>query len=148
MRNTCFKCGCKFTPSRSDQMFCSKHCRYKYYHNNTLIVPIKKQWFDMILSGIKTEEYREIKPYWEKRFANYFGRHYDCRYNPAPIVWASQKKDIIFKNGYQKNAPQFTAECTISEGTGHEEWGANKGEKYYILTIHRIYGLENCENIN
>lgn len=31
----------------------------------------------MILSGIKTEEYREIKEYWEKRFDNYFGRHYD-----------------------------------------------------------------------
>ena len=27
-----------------------------------LILPIKKKWFDMILSGEKREEYREIKP--------------------------------------------------------------------------------------
>ena len=26
-----------------------------------LTLPIKKQWFDMILSGEKKEEYREIK---------------------------------------------------------------------------------------
>ena len=25
---------------------------------------VKKKWFDMIVSGEKTEEYREIKPYW------------------------------------------------------------------------------------
>ena len=37
-----------------------------------LILPIKKQWYDMILSGEKKEEYREIKPYYEKRFSTYF----------------------------------------------------------------------------
>lgn len=38
-----------------------------------LILPIKKKWFDMILSGEKKEEYREMKPYWETRLRNYFG---------------------------------------------------------------------------
>lgn len=33
-----------------------------------LTLPIKKKWFDMILSGEKKEEYREIKPYWDTRF--------------------------------------------------------------------------------
>ena len=33
-----------------------------------LTLPIKKKWFDMILSGEKKEEYREIKPYWFIRF--------------------------------------------------------------------------------
>ena len=28
-----------------------------------LILPIKKKWFDMIVSGEKKEEYREIKHY-------------------------------------------------------------------------------------
>lgn len=28
---------------------------------------VSKQWFDMIAAGEKTEEYREIKPYWIKR---------------------------------------------------------------------------------
>ena len=30
---------------------------------STLHLTLKKQWFDMILSGEKTEEYRDIKPY-------------------------------------------------------------------------------------
>ena len=38
-----------------------------------LILPIKKKWFDMIASGEKTEEYREIKPYYDSRFMNAFG---------------------------------------------------------------------------
>ena len=29
-----------------------------------LILPIKGKWFNMILSGDKQEEYREIKPYY------------------------------------------------------------------------------------
>ena len=38
-----------------------------------LILPIKKKWFDMIASGEKKEEYREIKPYYDSRFMNAFG---------------------------------------------------------------------------
>lgn len=38
-----------------------------------LTMPIKKKWFDMILSGEKKEEYREIKPYWTIRLAKSFG---------------------------------------------------------------------------
>lgn len=38
-----------------------------------LILPIKKKWFDMILSGEKKEEYRDIKEYYETRFQNLFG---------------------------------------------------------------------------
>lgn len=37
-----------------------------------LTLPIKKKWYDMILSGEKKEEYREIKPYYTTRFANSF----------------------------------------------------------------------------
>ena len=38
-----------------------------------LTLPIKKKWFDMIVSGEKKEEYREIKPYYDSRFMNAFG---------------------------------------------------------------------------
>lgn len=145
MDNTCFKCGCKFTPSRSDQLFCSKRCGYKYHHKNDLTLTLKKQWFDMILSGEKTEEYREMKPYWEKRFNNYFGRYYDFSKDTPTLIFNAHMKDVVFKNGYQKNAPQFTAECTIREGKGRTEWGATEGEQYYILTIHRIYNVKNCD---
>ena len=33
-----------------------------------LILPTKGKWFNMILSGDKREEYREIKPYYTTRF--------------------------------------------------------------------------------
>jgi hypothetical protein len=32
-----------------------------------LELPLKKEWYNMIESGEKREEYREIKPYWSKR---------------------------------------------------------------------------------
>ena len=32
-----------------------------------LVFPLKKQWYEKIKSGQKTIEYREVKPYWEKR---------------------------------------------------------------------------------
>ena len=37
-----------------------------------LTLPIKKKWFDMILSGEKKEEYRELKPYYKSRFSSIF----------------------------------------------------------------------------
>lgn len=114
--------------------------------NSDLILTLKKQWFDMILKGIKTEEYREMKPYWEKRFDNYFGRHYDFSKEVPSIVWNTQKKIIVFRNGYGKNVPEFSAECSISEGYGREAWGAEKNVRYYVLKIHRIFGEENLVN--
>ena len=103
----------------------------------------------MILSGEKTEEYREKKPYWEKRFKKYFGWGYGpISENEEEWGWRfhpGMKKTIIFRNGYGKNVPQFRAECTISEKTGRPEWGAEAGIVYYVLHIHRIFALENCE---
>jgi len=143
MSNHCFNCGCKFHASRSDQLFCSKRCRYKHYHSGSMVMTLKKKWFDMILSGVKTEEYREMKDYWEKRFINYFGRHYHFSQDVPTLVWNNQKKDIIFRNGYGNDKPEFTAECTISEGYGNEAWGAESGCKYYVLKIHRVYNKKN-----
>lgn len=40
-----------------------------------LTLSVKKEWFDKIVSGEKTEEYREIKPYWVARlFYDRFGK--------------------------------------------------------------------------
>lgn len=99
----------------------------------------------MILSGEKTEEYREIKPYWEKRFHNYFGQHYDFSTEQPTVVWDTQYKTIVFRNGYGKDKPEFSAECTIHEGFGKEKWGAENGIQYYVLTIHRIFRKKNME---
>lgn len=97
-----------------------------------LIMPIKKKWFDMILSGEKKEEYREIKPYYISRFKNTFMFYRDN----FPIGHDMQK--IMFRNGYSKTSPSFIAKCTLSVGTGKEEWGAEKNKQYFVLTIHEI----------
>lgn len=109
-----------------------------------LTMPIKKKWFGMILSGEKLEEYREIKPYYETRFMNTFGVVYvggtwikcsdigltECAKEPI--------QPVMFRNGYSKTSPSFIAKCTLSVGTGKEEWGAERDKQYFILTVHEI----------
>jgi len=75
----------------------------------------------MILSGEKKEEYREIKPYWSKRFE---GKSYDV---------------IVFRNGYHKDSPSFRVKILeIEVGYGKPKWGAPK-EKVYILKLGEVY---------
>lgn len=85
-----------------------------------LHLTLKKQWFDMIASGNKSEEYREIKPYWTKRL----NKTYDA---------------IEFRNGYAATAPRFTIELKeILTGLGIEKWGAPLGQKVFILKLGQI----------
>ncbi len=96
-----------------------------------LTLPIKKKWFDMILSGEKTEEYRELKPYYASRFCNLFGF--------SKVINAfkneTEPRKIIFRNGYSNNSPSFIAECSLLVGEGRPEWGAEPNKEYYILKI-------------
>lgn len=94
-----------------------------------LTLPIKKKWFDMILSGEKKEEYREMTPYYQVRFANLW--KFDA-FNGSAI------RKIRFRNGYSGDSPSFVARCTLMIGTGNEKWGAEPGKQYYVLKIHEI----------
>lgn len=38
---------------------------------------LKKEWFDKIKAGEKTHEYREVKPYWDKRLKEYLYDDYN-----------------------------------------------------------------------
>ena len=55
------------------------------------------------------------------------------------------QRTLFFRNGYGYDKPEFTAECSISEGYGDESWGAEKNKKYYVLTIHRIFNKKNIK---
>lgn len=90
-----------------------------------LTLPIKKKWFDMILSGEKKEEYRENKPYYSTRFRNVWG---------YPAYWREEHK-VRFRNGYADGSPSFVAVCTLSFGPGRPEWGAEPGKDYFRLQI-------------
>ena len=86
-----------------------------------LTLPIKKIWFDMILSGEKKEEYRNITPYYTTRFYN--------------IVGTDNKLTVKLQNGYSKNAPFIIINASLSIGCGKPEWGAEPNIEYYILSI-------------
>ena len=39
--------------------------------NKMLTFILKKKWYDKIKNGEKTIEYREVKPYWDRRICKY-----------------------------------------------------------------------------
>jgi len=111
-----------------------------------LTLPTKKKWFDMILRGIKHEEYREIKPYYTTRFDNeincsglFIG---SCFHGEAFIelhrVAVSAPFIIKFVNGYGNDRPYFIAQVRLKVATGCEDWGAEPEKEYYVLTINKI----------
>ena len=107
-----------------------------------VILPIKKKWFDMIVSGEKKEEYREIKPYYTSRFIKALGfpgksEREDVK-ELLKQMQALKSIEIMFRNGYSVGSPAIIAECHLSIGMGKEKWGAKLGEKYYILRIDKI----------
>lgn len=117
-----------------------------------LVLPIKKIWYDMTLSGEKKEEYREIKSYYVNRFAAAFGYIKCAGFTADKEKFLNDLKAgnsmcktsilVIFRNGYGKSVPFFTARVTVSIGTGKEEWGADKDKQYFILTILKILEIK------
>lgn len=97
-----------------------------------LILPIKKKWFDMIASGEKKEEYREIKDYWTKRLLKYWHR-----YAMKETIF-----EVKFRNGYGNDKPTITCEVKLKIGQGKEEWGAEPGKEYYILEILEVQNVK------
>ena len=85
-----------------------------------LTLPIKRKWFDMIASGEKNEEYREITPYYEARLEKKMGEG---------------MFRIILRAGYRKDSPEMCCLVFLSKGIGKTKWGAEPGRQYYRLHI-------------
>lgn len=93
----------------------------------TLHLNLHSKWFNMILSGQKKEEYREMKPFWHKRF-----------------LAGKEFSTITFSNGYGKNRRQFVIECKgVQSCLGIVEWGAPEGVCVYILKLGQILSRNN-----
>ena len=124
----------------------------------TLHLNLKKKWFDMILSGEKTEEYRDIKLFWFLRLVSSREeiesqvldeiicdmkdpkRHasYSELMNYFNIEFR-QFDTITFSNGYKKNRPQFEIELKkIFISNGYQNWGAVSMENYFVLELGEI----------
>ena len=88
-----------------------------------LILPIKSKWFNMILSGDKQEEYREIKPYYTTRFKKIFEM-----YPNSNIPTGLDKQLIGFRKNGEQNPEQNTTRYTYT-----------KSEKGKIVKCSRQY---------
>lgn len=102
-----------------------------------LHLTLKRQWFDMIASGEKKEEYREKKQYWINRLAE--------RYTPCVLFEPVHYDVVRFTNGYAKDAPTMDVECRgIDIRTGKEEWGAEPHVYYFVINLGRILSRTHC----
>lgn len=106
-----------------------------------LVLPIKRKWFDMILSGEKKEEYREIKPYYDSRFKDFIANLGNYKIFPLKGGMGflyTEPITVIFRNGYSKNSPSIKCKVRIKKGPGLPEWGAEPGKVYYVLEILKV----------
>lgn len=96
---------------------------------------LKKKWYDMIASGEKKEEYREVKEYWMR----YFGLIQFAIPGECPLtscVIQGQYDIVTFYLGYTPDRPSMSFKIKeIDIGTGKEEWGAEPGKEYYVIKL-------------
>jgi len=113
----------------------------------TLHLPIKAQWFDLILSGVKKQEYRDVSDFYCRRlligkreleFQSWEEMISDMRnFSKKPRhesmgelfeYWDILMKDfkvIHLTNGYGNHCRQLWAKIeSITVGKGNPEWGA------------------------
>lgn len=110
---------------------------------NTITLTLHRKWFDLILSGQKQEEYREIKPYWVRRLLGNWQQ-----YNENSVFYKGQQllipfgvTAITFKNGYSAGARRFTIEWKgLEVKEPNPEWvpleDANK--LFFALKLGRV----------
>ena len=113
-----------------------------------LRLPIERKWLNMILSGEKKDEYREIKPYWTVRIIHWLGFPREETEIVQELLREQgtiKANPVVLQNGYGRNAPEVEVMCRLSIGTGKEEWGAASGKEYYrfhIESIGRVFGVK------
>ena len=101
---------------------------------------LKRKWFDMIASGEKKEEYREVTCYWGSYFVNGHIKVKGTCYHPSDVL-------IMFSNGYSKKRPQMLVKCNnLIVRRGKAKWGASINEVYYVLLLGDILKTFNYSN--
>lgn len=121
-----------------------------------LQLSLKKQWFEMTKSGEKTEDYREITPYWCNRFLLYEDKNKTvkwwgfmqnvegCFFRKAiennivngKITFKSFDENIMTL-GYPKKGDTERILKLEHKGieirTGNPEWGAEPNKLYFVI---------------
>lgn len=121
-----------------------------------LHLTLKKQWYDLIASGVKPEEYRDFTPYYIKRLCvnPVFNREgavvgtqsiddytlQRCKEQGIDLKKAltdgnmvfGDFDDVCFHLGYSKTTMTYQIDRMLV-GTGREEWGAEPGKDYFVI---------------
>lgn len=108
-----------------------------------LTLTVSKEWFNKIATGGKTEEYREIKPYWVAHLFQNNGNIVDVQYLASGLIgradllkgYIDTKRivlkpytHVLFCHGYAKDRPTIEKEIvsiTIGKpkkGLCPDEW--------------------------
>ena len=141
----------------------------------TLQLNLIKQWFDLTLQGIKKEEYRDITPYWAKRFlCMENGDSLTKCYSEETIKWIcislqrweglyynsiedvlgkfhikfKEYKDTDFRNGYKSldKVRRFIIENKgVTAGIGKEEWGFIGDKPMFIINHGEVLEMFNIK---
>lgn len=113
---------------------------------------LKEQWFNLTKSGIKTEDYREITPYWCNRLLLWKGESISFDEwrmllitNGSLYPQLRIGKEVTFKS-FQTNKmtlgyPKATdterilkfKHLGIEIRTGNPEWGAKPNKLYFVI---------------
>lgn len=104
---------------------------------------VSKQWFEKIVSGEKTEEYREIKPYWASRLVNQNAESgmvgFDEFGGYTAVIGEPEYKPythVLFINGYRKDSPRIEKEIeSITIGKAKKGLCPDKwlGTEFFII---------------
>lgn len=103
-----------------------------------LYLTARRKWFDIIASGEKNEEYRQVKPYWITRIIK---REYH-NLGEIELIRALMHKEtfrkdynvVQFKNGYSKTAPVIHRELLgIHYGfAADRDWHDGPPDRWYF----------------
>lgn len=95
------------------------------------------KWYDMIASGVKLEEYREFKPYYQNRL---LGHAYQTgeKININRVRWelethaAQIYRGVLLRKGYNTGI-QMQKDCKFRFDYGNPDWGAQPKKLYFIM---------------
>ena len=132
----------------------------------TLTLSLKRKFFDEILAGKKTHEYREVRPSNTKKYVHLLceGKFYEDddpafdETNPdSPVEIVAKEYDAIkfYTGAYEGKRPYMIVEVKGAEAILHTDEEGNpillqdgRGEEYYAVTVDYTLGkiLEVNEN--
>jgi hypothetical protein len=127
-------------------------------YRKVLVLPLKEKWYRMIESGIKTEEYRELTPYWCNRIlydyplgingywnsvlgnSEYFNKNHPyvtLHHLLIDNYGTRGYTHVEFTLGYPKKGDtsrRMVKEIdSIKVGKGNTEWGAPEDKEVFII---------------